>query len=522
MRWATMSSGSLVALGTLGLGLGACALEASDVDDGEAMATQALSPGACTAVTLTSPTANFTGAAGAPIALTAVASCPAGSTPEFQFWVKTVGAANWTVLGAFVPGGSSWTPATPGGWAVTAVARAIGSPDRYQIRAMSAAGTILPENHAPTAGDDVITTSENVAASVDVLGNDSDPDGDPIAVTAHTSAVHGSVTFSGTLVTYTPAAGFIGADSFTYTIGDGRGGTATATLAISVADRPPVANDDAIGTVQDLAGSVNVLANDSDPDPDELAVTSFTQGAHGAVTLASGVATYMPEPGFTGSDSFTYTIDDGHGATATATVNVAVTSNTAVCAIAITGPATGTFGATIQLTASATCNLGTPQVQWLHRINSGYEIVQPFGPSLTLDYVPSSVGSHTFLAVVRSQGATPAQATSNFVSVKVADSIAPCTAVRMVAPSSTQSLTVGVAATLTASATCPGGTPEYQFWVKPLGAASWTVLPDMTTGSGSFTPPATGSWAIRAVARTVGAHVNYDVSSMSVSITVVP
>jgi Bacterial Ig domain len=524
-RWVTLIGGSVAAVV-----MSACALEATqegdgvadDADQAEAMTSQAITAGVCTAVTLTSPTTMFTGATGVPITLSAVATCPAGSTPEFQFWVKVVGAANWTVLGPFVPGSSSWTPPSPGSWAVTAVTRAIGTPSGYQARAMSAAGTIGPANHAPTAGDDVIATTENVTASVDVLANDSDPDGDPLAVTTHTSAVHGAVTFAGTVATYTPAAGFIGSDSFTYTLGDGRGGTATATVAISVADRPPIANDDAIATLQDQAGSVNVLANDDDPDPDAIAVSSFTQGAHGAVAITSGIATYTPAAGFVGLDSFTYTIDDGHGVTATATVNVTVTSNTAACSIAITGPATGTFGAAIHLTASATCNLGAPEVQWLHRINSAYEIVQPFGPSLTLDFVAPSVGTQTFFAVVRSQGPRPAQATSNFVAVKVADNLPPCTAVRMVAPTNAQSLTVDVPATLTASATCPGGAPEFQFWVKPAGAATWTILPAFTTGDGSWTPPSTGGWAVRAVVRTVGSHVNYDMGSMAVAVTVVP
>ena len=518
-RSAIMISGSVAALV-----MSACALtpidEGDDALDQEASISQALDPSACTAVTLTSPTAGFTGTVGAPLPLSATASCPVGSTPEFQFWVKPAGSANWAILGPFGASTSSWTPPATGGWAVTAVTRAIGSSDSYQARSMAAAGTVLPENHAPTAGADAITTTENVAGSVDVLGNDSDPDGDTIAVTAHTSAVHGAVTFSGSVATYTPAAGFVGSDSFTYTVGDARGGAATATVSITVIDRLPVAHDDAIGTVQDTAGSVNVLANDNDPDPDQLAVIAFTQGAHGAVVITNGIATYTPEPGFLGSDSFTYTIDDGHAATATATVSVTV--SLATCAIAITGPATATLGDTIQLTASATCNVGSPQVQWLRRINSAYEIVQPFGPSLTLDYVVPSVGTNTFFAVVRAQGATPVQSSSNFLSVKVADSAPPCTAVRMVAPSNTQNLTVGVLASLTASATCAGGTPEYQFWVKPAGAASWIILPGFTTGSGSWTPPTTGSWAIRAVARTVGSHVNYDVGSTSVVVNVVP
>ena len=85
-------------------------------------------------------------------------------------------------------------------------------------------------------------------------------------------------------VTYTPAANYFGPDSFTYTISDGRGGTASATVSITVSpvNDAPVANDDSATTTQDTAGTVAVLANDSDPDSDPLTVT----GASDALTTA--------------------------------------------------------------------------------------------------------------------------------------------------------------------------------------------------------------------------------------------
>ena len=517
-RWATMIAGT-----TAALAMSACAMDAREDDEAadtqEVISTQ-LSATACTAVALTSPTAGFTATLGVALPLSAVATCPAGSTPEYQYWVKAAGAANWTILTAFVPGGASWTPPSTGSWAVTAVTRATGSTAGYEARAMSASGTVTLVNHSPTAGDDTITTTENVNGSVNLATNDSDPDGDVTAVIAHTSPAHGAIAITGTLATYTPSAGYIGGDSFTYTIGDGRGGTATATVTISVIDRPPFANDDAIGTVQDTAGTVNVLGNDGDPDPDTIAITAFTQGAHGTVTLSNGFATYLPSAGYVGSDSFTYTIDDGHGQAATATVNVTVEA--AMCAVAISGPATATLGEVLHLTASATCNNGAPLVQWLHRINSSYEIVQGFGPSLTLDFAAPATGLNTYVAVVRSLSATPAQAMSNAVTIKIADSTPPCTAAHVTTPANGQTLPVGVATTLTASASCPGGTPEYQFWVKQPGAPNWTILPDFTTGNGSWTPPAPGAWAIRAVVRTLGSHVSYDLGSTSVAVTVTP
>jgi hypothetical protein len=163
------------------------------------------------------------------------------------------------------------------------------------------------------------------------------------------------------------------------------------------------------------------------------------------------------------------------------------------------------------------------QIQWLRRVNSGYVVVQPFSASPTLDFVADAVGNLTFVAVARTGGATPVQATSDPVTVKVADNAPQCTALRMVTPTNTQSLTVGVAQTLTAEATCPAGAvPEYQFWVKQVGAPSWIILPGYTTGSGSWVPPSTGTWAIRAVVRTVGSHVNYQLGSSAVTVNVVP
>jgi PKD repeat protein len=186
-----------------------------------------------------------------------------------------------------------------------------------------------PPNRPPIAADDSIETSEDAAGSVNVLANDTDPDqGDTLEVSAWSSAAHGTVSCIGAgLCTYTPDADFSGTDSFTYTVSDPDGHTDEGSVSVRVTpmNDPPTAVDDDLTTDEDVVGSVDVLANDTDPDNDPLSVTAFVQGTHGSVSCASaGLCTYLPNHDFSGTDSFAYTISDGNGGASTATVNVTV------------------------------------------------------------------------------------------------------------------------------------------------------------------------------------------------------
>ncbi len=190
--------------------------------------------------------------------------------------------------------------------------------------------TVGGTNDAPVAVNDSATVAEDSGATaISVLANDTDADGDTLSVTAVTQGANGSVTFTATGVSYTPNANFNGTDSFTYTISDGNGGTASATVNVtvtSVNDAPDAVNDSATVAEDSSANAINVLANDTDVDGNTLSVTAATNGANGTVTFTATGVTYTPNANFSGSDSFTYTISDGNGGTDTATVSVTVTA----------------------------------------------------------------------------------------------------------------------------------------------------------------------------------------------------
>ena len=188
--------------------------------------------------------------------------------------------------------------------------------------------TVEPANDAPVAGDDVALTGEDGSVTIDVLANDTDPDGDALSVVS-ASAANGSVTVNAdNTLTYTPNADFNGDDTITYTVSDGNGGTGTASVIVTVepASVAPVASDDVALTSEDGSVTIDVLANDTSSDGGPLAITSVSDGAHGTAALnADGSVLYTPDADFNGADAFTYTVSDGNGGFDTASVAVTVT-----------------------------------------------------------------------------------------------------------------------------------------------------------------------------------------------------
>jgi large repetitive protein len=218
---------------------------------------------------------------------------------------------------------------------------------------------VTPVNDAPTAVNDSLRTNEDTPLAIPLQGNDTDPDGDtltvatvngqpvvagtPITITDPGSGqVQGTVTLSAGVLQFTPALNFNGTVVFPYTVSDPAGLTSPGQVTIVVDPQPdaPVTVDDIAATPIDTPVTVNVMANDSDPDappPPTLAAINGQPATPGAsiavpngtvVVNPDGTITFTPTAGFSGPATIAYTATDAQGNTAPGTLTVNVGSNT--------------------------------------------------------------------------------------------------------------------------------------------------------------------------------------------------
>ena len=188
-------------------------------------------------------------------------------------------------------------------------------------------------NQPPVAEPDEAAARQGRPVVVPVLANDSDPDGDVILVES-VEPVRASIgvvtaTRDGLQVQFTPQAGFVGTVDFLYTISDGRGGTATATVTVAVnpdddsLNRPPEAGTDLARTSGTSPVSLNVLDNDSDPDGDSILLAEAVVEEGRVDFSADGRITYFPDAANRGGEvAVSYTVKDERGLAATGRLRV--------------------------------------------------------------------------------------------------------------------------------------------------------------------------------------------------------
>jgi len=279
-------------------------------------------------------------------------------------------AANWGVLANDIdPQGTAMTAEvvtqpehgtlvldSSGAFRYTPNANFNGS-DSFTYRATNAAGEVTEGvanivvealNDAPQAADDTYTVAAGailqVGAAEGVQANDSDVDAPAVgALSSNTTATliqgtqHGTLQFNADgSFTYTPNAGFTGTDTFAYQLNDGMSNSLMAHASITVTGEggggeenvAPVSAADTYATTVDQTLTISapgVLSNDSDANGDAITAQIITSAASGQVTLAAdGSFVYVPNPGFIGTDSFTYSAHDGTEAGAPVTVSLQV------------------------------------------------------------------------------------------------------------------------------------------------------------------------------------------------------
>lgn len=186
-------------------------------------------------------------------------------------------------------------------------------------------------NDTPVAVNDGRGTSINTPVIVDVLFNDYGLEDGGILVSVSEDADpakgHAVANLDNT-VTFTPATGYLGLATFKYKITDANADESIATVTVNVrkVNHVPVAVDDYATTTVNKSKSINILANDSGLEDGFRRISAHTEPANGVVIInANRTVTYTPNPGFIGSDSFQYLLEDADEDYDIATVNITVT-----------------------------------------------------------------------------------------------------------------------------------------------------------------------------------------------------
>ena len=187
-----------------------------------------------------------------------------------------------------------------------------------------------PGNRAPSAGVDNVTVVKNkYSDAIEVLKNDTDLDGDEISlVSASSNQNNGIIDVNvnkGTIV-YIPAPEFTGSETIIYTLTDGTD-QSNGVLYITVEDNTvPIADAKSESTIEDIIKEIDLSA--SDANGDSLFFLLVDSPSNGEVSISrAGKATYTPNSGFFGSDSFTFKVNDGMDDSLPVTISIVVTSN---------------------------------------------------------------------------------------------------------------------------------------------------------------------------------------------------
>ena len=185
----------------------------------------------------------------------------------------------------------------------------------------------------PEALAQAVTTDEDVPIAVTLTGTDAD--GDALTYTVVTPPSHGTLGGAGAELTYTPAADYHGPDAFTFAVSDGTLDSAPATVDVTVrsVNDGPVALAQAVRTDEDEPKAITLAGTDADGDALTYAVV--TPPSHGTLGGTAPDLTYAPATGYSGSDAFTFKVNDGVLDSSPATVGIEVADKGCSCATGV-------------------------------------------------------------------------------------------------------------------------------------------------------------------------------------------
>jgi hypothetical protein len=198
---------------------------------------------------------------------------------------------------------------------------------------------IAPVNDAPTAANQTYTLPEDSTLSLTLSATD--VDGDSLSFTVNAAPSHGTLSGMAPNLTYTPSADYFGADSLTYTINDGQSssGEVTVNLVVTPVNDAPVAIDQSLSTTEDTPLSLTLGATDLEGDA--LTFVVVTSPVHGSLSGTAPNLVFTPSPDYSGSDTFTFKVNDGSLDSAIATVGITISGandEPTASALAITTP----------------------------------------------------------------------------------------------------------------------------------------------------------------------------------------
>lgn len=186
--------------------------------------------------------------------------------------------------------------------------------------------TVTVTNATPVSitYEDISTTYQNTPVTISVLDNDV-IQGIYQSLTVNSQPANGVATVSGNKIIYTPITGFRGTNSFTYGITTSNGNSNASIVTVTVQPPLPIANNDAVSTVQNRSVTFNALANDV-VNGRLSSIKIISQPANGTANFSRNNFVYKPNTGFVGTNTFTYFFTTSNGISNIATCTVTVRS----------------------------------------------------------------------------------------------------------------------------------------------------------------------------------------------------